>query len=408
MKVVQVNTVIGRGSTGRICLDMAEALESHGVETLIAYGYGQSCYKNTYHIGTIIECKLHNIFSRIVGLQGFGSYFATKRFTSFLDKYRPDIIHLNNLHGNYINYPILLRYITNKKIPVVWTMHDCWPYTGKCAHYVNARCEKWKTHCANCPNVHTYPPSFFIDNSSRAFDIKKSLYDKMENVTMVGVSDWMKSEAKQSILSRFVITRIYNWIDCKIFKPYDKDGELMNLYGIDPQKFHILGVCGRYSKAKGAESWRYLTKHLPDDCQVILVGNMEKGNEIENAIHIPYVDSPLTLAKIYSITDVFCNLSEAESFGKTTAEALSCGTPIIVYDTTACPELVGDGCGYVCELNNPEQVILKALEIKENGKRKYSSTCVKFANENFSKNNILQFLYLYQTLMNKNSNTNGK
>lgn len=406
MKVVQINTVIGKGSTGRICVDIAETLEPLGVETIIAYGYGIPNYKKSYRIGSFIENKTHNIISRVFGLQGLGSRFATKRFVSFLEQYRPDIIHLNNLHGNYINYPILLRYITEKKIPVVWTMHDCWPYTGKCAHYVNARCEKWKTHCGNCPNVHTYPPSLFIDNSSKTFDVKKRLYKRMDNVTMVGVSDWMKHEAEQSILSHFNITRIYNWIDCDVFKPYEKEEALMVRYGIDQTKFHILGVCGRYSKAKGAESWRYLTEHVPEDCQVILVGNMETGNEINGAIHIPYVDSSLNLAKIYSMSDVFCNLSEAESFGKTTAEALACGTPIVVYNTTACPELVGDGCGYVCELNRPEQLLRILMEIKEKGKQRYSSSCVNFANENFSKDNILQFLKLYQSLI--NTDKNGK
>ena len=401
MKVVQVNTVIGRGSTGRICVDVAEALESRGVETIIAYGYGSPNYKNSIRIGSFFENKLHNVFSRLFGLQGWGSFYATKRFISFLKKYQPDIIHLNNLHGNYVNFPLLFRYIIRNKIPVVWTMHDCWAYTGKCAHYVNVKCDKWKNGCNHCPNVHTYPPSVFLDMSEKGYKVKRKLYSQMQNVVMVGVSDWIKNEAEQSILSHFTITRIYNWIDCDIFKPHNNDDTVLVEYGIDSQKFHILGVCGRYSHAKGSESWKYLSDHLPSDCEIILVGNMEKGNEIPNVIHIPYVDSPVKLSKIYSLADVFCNLSEAESFGKTTAESLACGTPIIVYDTTACPELVGEGCGYVCKLNSPEDVIKKITEIKRLGKQAYTRKCINYARANFSTENIYYFQEIYQSLLNK-------
>lgn len=399
IRVVQVNTVIGRGSTGKICVDIAKALEPYDVETVIAYGYGTpAVYKNSYRIGSYFENKIHNLFSRVFGLQGLGSIFATRRFISYLDKCKPDILHLNNLHGNYINYPILLRYLAKKNIAVVWTMHDCWAYTGKCAHYVNVKCEKWKTCCEKCPNVHAYPPSLFFDYSNKGYNLKKILYSQLDNVVMVGISDWIKHEAEQSILSHFTITRIYNWIDCNVFNPQGKDKFLMYKYGIDPRKFLVLGVCGRYSKLKGSESWKYLSEHLPDDCQVILVGNMEAGNEIANVVHIPYIDNPSNLSKIYSMADVFCNLSVAESFGKTTAEALACGTPIIVYNTTACPELVGEGCGYVCNFNTPQEVIEKVLEIKRRGKHIYSEKCVKFARENFSKDNILHFLEIYRRL----------
>lgn len=401
MKVVQVNTVIGRGSTGRICVDIAESLEPYGVETYIAYGYGKPVYKNSYRIGSFLENKLHNAWSRLFGLQGAGSYFSTLRFIRFLDNISPDVIHLNNLHGNYINFPLLLKYISKKNIPVVWTMHDCWAYTGKCAHYVNVNCFKWKKQCQKCLNVHTYPPSLLFDRSSKGFNIKKKLYNNMTNVVMVGVSDWIKREAEQSILSRFEITRIYNWIDCDVFKPYDNDKELYDKYGISPHKFLILGVCGRYSKWKGSESWKFLSERVSDDSQIILVGNMEPGNEIPNVVHIPYVDSPASLARIYSIADVFCNLSEAESFGKTTAEALASGTPIIVYNTTACPELVGDGCGYVCDLNKPEQVLEKLKLIQQDGKKRYTEACRNFALDNFSKSNILAFYNIYKELVGK-------
>ena len=403
MKVVQINTVIGRGSTGRICVEIADSLEPYGVETYIAYGYGKPVYKNSYRIGSYIENKLHNAISRLFGFQGAGSYFSTWRFLFYLNKLKPDIVHLNNLHGNYINYPLLLKYISKNDIPVVWTMHDCWAYTGKCAHYVNVNCLKWKDQCRKCPNVRTYPPSLLFDMSSKGFNIKKKLYLNLQNVVMVGVSDWIKNEAAQSILSSFTITRIYNWVDCDVFKPYEKNNSLFVKYGINPAKFIILGVCGRYSKWKGAESWKYLSKRIADDCQIVLVGNMEAGNEITNVVHIPYVDSPASLARIYSLADVFCNLSEAESFGKTTAEALACGTPIVVYNTTACPELVGDGCGYVCNLNDYEDVFKKIMMIKKTGKRLFSDNCLKYARNSFSKDNILQFLSIYKSLINKNN-----
>lgn len=407
MKVVQVNTIVGKGSTGRICVDIAQDLEELEVETTIAYSIGVPNYKHTYRIGTAIESKIHNlIFSRILGKQGYGSIFATLRFVRFLRKYHPDIVHLNNVHGNYLNYPMLLNYLIKADIPIVWTMHDCWVYTGKCAHYVNANCLKWKNGCNNCPNVKAYPPSYFFDRSDELYRAKKTLFSKLRRCTFIAVSNWIKEEAEQSIISHLNIKRIYNWIDTVTFSSNASDRETLRNYGADPTKFLILGVCGRFSKAKGYDSWKYLSEHLPDDCQIIMVGNADTNPIPNNIIHIPYVSSPSDLATIYASVDVFCNLSEAESFGKTTAEALSCGTPIIVYNTTACPELVGDNCGFVCVKNNASQVLERLLEIKCIGKYQFSESCRSFAESNFSKKNIKDFYTVYLQLLNQS--TNGK
>lgn len=404
MKVLQINTVSGKGSTGSICVDIANTLESMGVETVIAYGHGEPNYKRTYKIGTLLETKFHSLFSRITGLQGLASWCSTRRFISYIKIYNPDIVHANNLHGNYLNYPMLLKYLTKQHIPLVWTMHDCWAYTGKCAHYINKDCYKWKTQCEKCPNIKTYPPSLFLDTSKYVYNMRKKLYGNMQNVVMVAVSDWIKTEAQQSILSHFDIRRVYNWIDCDTFAPKKNRSKTLQSYGVSDNKFIVLGVCGRFSDAKGYQSWKYIAEHLSEEYMLILVGNFVENTVPKGALHISYINGIEELSRLYSAADVFCNLSSAESFGKTTAESLASGTPVIVYNTSACVELVGSNCGYVCELNNFEQVVEKIKLIHHNGKNMYTGACRKFALNNFSKSNILEFYNIYKELIDKTCN----
>ena len=393
MRVIQINTVCGTGSTGRNTVEIAEMLKAKGVTTYIAYGHGTTDYDKTFIIGNKLENKLHIAFGRLTGKQGYFTKKGTLSLLNFIDHYQPDVIHLNNLHGNYLCFPILLSYIAKNKIPTIYTLHDCWAYTGKCAHYVGTKCKKWKTGCGNCPEVKDYPSSLFFDYSAKMFSDKKRLFDSISNLTLVAVSDWITAEIRQSMLSKHKIVRIYNWIDTSVFFPR-LDRKVEEKYGIKENEFVVLGVCGKWSKGKGIREWRKICEKVGYEIRVVLVGNKEPGEPFpKECIHIPYTSDPSELAVIYSRADVFCNLSSAESFGKTTAEALMCGTPIIVFDTTACPELVGPGCGFVCRLSDCDDVVEKIGVIQQTGKDAYSNACISFALDNFSPNTNIEAYY---------------
>lgn len=395
MKVVQINTVCGWGSTGTIAVELAEELQKYDVQTVIAYGQKETTYKNTFRIGSFAENKIHSALARITGKQGYYTSLGTKRLLSFLDSYQPDVIHLHNLHGNYLNYPMLFDYLAKHDLPVLFTLHDCWAYTGKCAHYIDLACEKWKTQCMSCPHVKDYPPSLFFDCSASMYKAKKHMYQKIKKMTVVGVSDWIADQAELSILKDKNIVRIYNWIDFESIK-FRQDSTVLEKYGIKPEMFTILGVTGRWSPMKGIHEWNLLIDSLSHDTQIIMVGHDNPDYPItrrENVVCVPYIESTYELSVLYSVANVYVNLSKAESFGKTTAEALCCGTPVIVFDTTACPELIGDGCGFVAPLDDVNQVMQYISTVKSKKELAYYHACTSFAQANFAKKNNTSLYY---------------
>ncbi|MGD9678800.1 MAG: glycosyltransferase [Vulcanibacillus sp.] len=392
LKVVQINTVSGVGSTGRNVLELAESIKHHGIETLIAYGYGTTSYENSYKIVTFLGSKIHNLLSRLTGLQGYFSYFATKKFTKILSRFSPDLVHINNLHGNYINLKVLYSYLSKNNIPIVYTLHDCWAFTGKCAHYIDVSCNKWQTECSHCPKVHDYPKSLFFDRTSKIFNDKKKFYF-VNNITFIGVSKWIMNEAQKSPLLGDKITYVYNWIDLSIFK-YDYDIRLKTKYNIPENKIVILGVSGKWSINKGIEKWNDLSDVIDDRYTLVLVGNMDRGIKLSSKIiNIKYTKNQIELAKLYSAADIYLSLSKAESFGKTIAESLACGTPVIVKDVSALPELVGDRCGETIKSESVEE-LLKAIEkISKKGKGFYREYCVNYATANFSRETSINRYY---------------
>jgi glycosyltransferase involved in cell wall biosynthesis len=304
---------------------------------------------------------------------------------------------LGNLHGNYLNLEILFKHLAKVDIPVVWTLHDCWAFTGKCAHYTEIGCYKWQTHCNHCPQVKQYPPSLFFDRSEQMFADKKRLFTAVKNMTIVPVSHWLAAEVKNSFLNEYPVIPIYNWIDQKIFKPTSSN--IRERYGIEEDVFLVLGVSAGWKRnSRKLHDFIRLSHVLPEGMQLVLVGGAkDKGCIPPNIIHIPYVHGTDELANLYSTADVFVHLSTEETFGKVIAEALACGTPAVVYSSTACPEVVGDGCGFVVESRNVEQVYLAIECIKKKGKQAFSPKCIAYINENFNyQKNAGEYINLYQ------------
>ncbi len=397
MKLLQINSVCGYGSTGKITTDIAEFIEHNGSEAYIAYGQKNSDYAKSYKIGTRFENHLHNLGSRILGTQGHFSKNGTKKLISYIDELNPSLIHLHNIHGNYLNVPAFFEFLLKVNKPVIWTLHDCWAFTGKCAHYTDVGCYKWKIECRSCPQVRSYPPSLILDRSNMLFHEKQKLFTSLPNLEIITVSRWLENQVRSSFFKEKSIRMIYNWIDTDTFKPCTS----INSKYLSNYSFNIVCV-GAYWDVDSSKFKKLikLSKLIGKDARILLVGRVGPGNLPENILHIPYVSNQHELAQIYSYADAYVHLSTEDTFGKVIAEAMACGTPAVVFNSTACPELIGDGCGYVIDNLEVSDVYKALLQIRHNGKSKYSSSCMKHVAENFERNKNLEATWkLYNSML---------
>ena len=348
MKILQINSVCGVTGTGRIAADLYEAAVSRGYECRIAYG--EHKYQNapgnmqTLEIGTLQDCRIHALQTRLWDMHGFGSRAATRKFLEKADAYNPDVVHLHNLHGYYINIELLFRYLKQRKVKVVWTLHDCWSFTGHCVHFESIGCEKWKDGCHSCPLVRQYPASLGVDRSKKNYIQKKELFTGVEDMTILVPSRWLEKRVRQSFLQDYNIKVVYNGIDLKTYRPTQSD--FRQKYGLEGQ-FVVLGVANVWVERKGLDTFLELAKQLGEGYRVVLVGlSVEQIGQLpEGILGLPRTDTAAELAKIYTAADVFINPGREETFGLTVAEAMACGTWPIVYADTACAEVVEQGIG---------------------------------------------------------------
>lgn len=356
-----INSVCGIRSTGRICTDLADILEQNGHECKIAYGretVPEKYQKYAVRIGSDFDVKMHALQSRIFDNVGFGSKKATEKFIEWVKEYNPDVIHLHNLHGYYINIEILFDYLALANKPVIWTLHDCWAYTGHCAYYSYAGCDKWKSECSNCPQKKAYPGCFLLDKSKENWEKKRNLFTSVKRMTLVTPSNWLANEVKKSFLNKYPVVSIPNGIDLDVFKPTPSDFRERN--GLIGNKI-ILGVASAWSQRKGLDVFIELSNELAEQYKIILVGLTEnqKKHIPKNILALPKTNNVKELAEIYSAADVFLNPSREETMGMTTVEAMACGLPVIVSNNAGVPEVVTKKCGMVIEKFN-------VLELKRN------------------------------------------
>ena len=401
MKVLQINAVNKIASTGRTCFEMSEYFNASGHTYVVAFSKGPLVnVDREYVIGSSLDVKFHALMSRISGKQAYFSHCATKKLLKFIYNYKADVVVLDNLHGNYINLPMLLKYLAKNDIPTVAVLHDCWFYTGKCCHYTEQGCFKWKETCGNCPQLKKYNKSWFFDRTTKLHKDKIKLFGNIPRLAVVGVSDWVLNEAKQAsaFKNAKVFKRIYNWIDTDVFYPRNDDN-LRNELGLEDKKV-ILSVANIWSKEKGLDTAIELASQLKADEQYILVGNVGDVKLPQNIIHISATNSVEELARYYSLADVFVQPSLEETFGKVSAEALACGTPVVCFDSTANPEIVVEGCGAVVKVGNVDDMFLKIKTILQNGKSTYSEKCRDFAVKNFNKQNkLVEYLNLFYKIL---------
>lgn len=401
MKVLQINSVCGLGSTGRIATDIDTVLKENNMESYIAYGRNTSV-KNDHvlKIGSKFEYYLHGAFTRIFDNHGlFGSEWATKNFIKKIKAIEPDVIHLHNIHGYYINIKILFDYLKESGKPVVWTLHDCWSFTGHCANFSYAQCDKWKVGCSNCPQKNKYPASVLFDNSKANYQKKKELFTSIENMTIVTPSHWLADLVKQSFLSKYPVRVIHNGIDTNVFKP--ADGTTMRQkYGL-ADRFIILGVASLWEPRKGLNHFLELSGIIDDDSTIVLVGlNDQQISDLPgNIIGIKRTSSVNELAQIYSAADVFVNPTLEDNFPTVNLEALACGTPVITFNTGGSPESIDNSCGYVAEIGNLNGVKKYIEQVRSDGKEFHSEQCVKRVKDHFDKKDrFVDYLDLYRLI----------
>lgn len=366
-KIIQINTVCNT-STGNIMGAIQREANESGYETLSIVGRRKSfrdvaCIK----IGNGVSFWLHVILNTVLDRQGYGSYFVTKKIVKRLRAEKPDIIHLHNLHGYYINLPVLFEYLSKDfKGKVFWTFHDCWPFTGHCAHFSAIGCGKWKKGCYKCPNKMVYPVSLFLDASKKNYEDKKKMFCGLENLTIITPSEWMAEQINQSFFRQYPVKVINNGIDLKTFF-YRKNGDvLFDKYNIAKGKKIISGVASIWSKYKGMGDFLSLAKILPADYQIVLAGlsRRQRKNLPANITGILRTDNRDELAMLYSVSDIFINPSLEESFSLVTVEAIACGTPVIVLDTSAVKELVCDDNGIVLAEHKAEDYLKAIMELE--------------------------------------------
>lgn len=361
-KLLQIDTCLGVGSTGRITESIAKLAQARGWECYIVHGgryvKRPSCMQDIQSVSPIGE-YLHYAESLLRDNHGLASRRATLKVVEKIKRIQPDVVQLHCIHGYYLNYKILFEYLNKTNTPVVWTFHDCWVFTGHCSHFVTARCEKWKTGCYDCPLKGSYPKSL-VDSSRRNYKLKKNLFGVNKNLHIVSVSDWMAGFVKESFLKDKDMRVIKNGVDLNVFKPSTST---------DDGKISVLGVSGVWNKGKGLYDFYRLRELLDDNYEIILVGlNKEQIKELPPGIvGIEHTDSVQELARLYSSASVFVNPTYADTFPTVNLEALACGTPVITYRTGGSPETVTLGTGWVLEQGDVMGIasVIRSLELKD-------------------------------------------
>lgn len=394
MKVVQINSVCGVGSTGRIALSISQVSRECNIENFVVYGYGHCDYPYAEPMQNQLYLKTNILKTRLFGKHGFYSQSATKKLLKRLDKLKPDILHLHNVHGHYINVKMLFNYIAKKNLKVIWTLHDCWPFTGHCTYFDFAGCGKWKTGCSDCVQKRAYPNSWFFDRSKGNFKAKKELFCSVEDMTIVTPSKWLADIVNQSFLGNYPCRVINNGIDLEKFKPQSSD--LKNELGLDNKKI-LLGICFCLYDRKGGKYLVDLAKMLDEDEHMVILGLETDETLPENVTVLPKTNSVEELARIYSMADVFVNPTLEDNFPTVNIESLACGTPVVTFDTGGSAEILDEATGEVAEKGNVDELYKKVKKVLDAGKEQFCTACRNRAVQMYSdKDKFMEYIHLYQ------------
>ena len=405
-KLFQITLEVNKGSVGRIADQIGETVLDIGWSSYVTYARDSNpSSSEVVKIGTKYDVYRHVIETRIFDNHCFSSKSATIELVNTLKIIKPDIIHLHHLHGYYIHIGVLFEYLKESRIPLVWTFHDCWSFTGHCTHFEYVNCEKWKTQCYNCEQMKEYPKSLFFDRSRLNYIEKKRLFTSVENMTIVPVSNWLESKVKESFLGAYPCTVIKNGIDLNVFYPKGSKKSVLEQYRIQ-DKFIILGVASAWDTKKGFYEFIKLAGMIDEGkYTIVLVGLPENliKKLPENVIGIKRTENVQQLADLYSAADVFLNPTFEDSYPTTNLESLACGTPVITYKTGGSIESLNEETGIVTEQGNLNEVIIALDKIFCKGKEFYTHKCREIAVLNFDKNlKFKEYLKIYNKILYKN------
>ncbi len=405
-KLLQINPVLRiNTSTGRIMQEIGELAMEHGWESYIAYSRGRDgvkpCNSQLVPVGNKWSVACHGLATRLFDRHGLASDRATRQFIQHIESICPDVIHIHNIHGYFLNYRIFFDYLSHIDIPVVWTVHDCWLYTGHCYYYSFAGCNRWRSGCGECPQRRKFPASFLCDRSKQNFIDKRNAFTSLpkDRLTIVPVSRWIGQEMSHSFFKGYPFRVIHNGINTQVFDlfPTERVKEQYNLQG----KHILLGVASIWSEEKGLDDFIALSYMLRDDEVIVLVG--VKPEEMKrlpkNIIGIARTENIHQLAELYAAADAFVNLTWQDNYPTVNLEAIACGTPVVTYRTGGSIEVVTEQTGFVVEQGDLDG-ILQAVRIIENrGKDYYTKPCREYALANFRKEDrYADYLALYDEL----------
>lgn len=399
MKLLQINAVYGKGSTGKIVKDIHMLTLNNDIESYVAYAEPSGGeVPNGIQIGSFFDHKAHALLCRINGKQAYYSHRATSHLIYQLDIIKPDIVHLHNLHSNYINLPKLLTYLAQNRIKTVITLHDCWFYTGGCFHYTNIGCSKWLDNCGKCPKKRQDTPAYFWDLSDKILHDRKKYFERVENLTIVGVSNWITEEAEKTFFSKAKRVTIKNGIDFDFFN--QTESEFRKNYNIE-NKFVVLGMGNKWCDPINADAIDFFKRKYDSDVVLVIAGcsDIKRAKWNGNILYLPYIQNQEGLRDIYSMADVFVNCTREESLSLVNIEAQACGTPVITYANTGVKETVDGDSGFLVKTGDYKTLFCMVDCVRQNGKKTYSCACRKYVEENFDKNcNYLKYIKLYKSL----------
>ena len=396
MKVLQINTVYPKGSTGKIAKGIHDVCAEHGIECKTAYRYSEKNdnFSDTFTVSSWWDTHIHNRLARVTLFQGMFSKRKTKAFLRQVDKYAPDIIHVHNVHGNYIYIPALFEYMSSRNIKTVWTLHDCWSFTGNCPHFEFINCKKWQTECSNCP---IYKNKVNQKAVTKMFHLKKKYFGRAHNMTIVTPSEWLAGLVKQSFLGGYPVKVINNGIDLSVFKPTDSDFREKRAC---QNKHILLGVAFGWGYKKGLDVFVELSKRLTSEYQIVLVGTDDDIDKqlSGNIISIHRTNNQAELAEIYTAADLFVQPTREDTYPTVNIESLACGTPIVTFRTGGSPEIVDDTCGSVIDVDNIDAMEREIIRICE--EKPYSKEdCILRASRFDMKKRFEEYVDLYKALL---------
>lgn len=408
-KLLQINPVLRVStSTGRIMQEIGELAMQKGWQSYIAYSRGRDgvkpCRSELLPVGSKSSVAWHGVMTRLFDRHGLSSDGATRRFVEEIEKLGPDVIHIHNIHGYFLNYRILFDYLSQCGIPVVWTIHDCWLYTGHCYYYSFAQCDRWKTGCGRCPQKREFPASFFLDRSARNFVDKCKAFTSMphDKLTIVPVSEWIRGEMQHSFLKEYNFRVIHNGINLEVFDVYEAEA-VRSRYNLQGKRI-ILGVASIWSREKGLQDFIELAKLLNVDERIVLVGIKpeEKKRLPENIIGIARTENIRQLAELYAAADAFVNPTWQDNYPTVNLEAIACGTPVVTYRTGGSIEAVTEETGLIVEQGDISGLLKAVRQIEQQGKLHYRNLCRNYALAHFRKEDrYADYLNLYEELTEK-------